>query len=101
MFKNYIGMAFRSLKKHKVYTLINILGLAVGISAAILILLFIRFELNYDGFHKDKDSIYRVSIVSIREGKVEREIPLSTISRSRILKYMRKEFFRKSKLFIL
>jgi len=61
MFKNYIKIAFRNLRRHKGYSLINILGLAVGITACILILLFVQDELSYDQFHVKKDRIYRVT----------------------------------------
>lgn len=63
-------MAFRSLRKQKVYSFINILGLAVGISATILILFYLRFEWSYDNFHEDSKNIYRVSIKAIQEGKI-------------------------------
>ncbi|HZX09675.1 MAG TPA: ABC transporter permease [Acidobacteriota bacterium] len=69
MIKNYLLMAFRNLKKYKVYSLINILGLAVGLSAFVLILLYLQFELSYDKFHQNADQIYRVGIKSYQEGK--------------------------------
>ncbi len=73
MFKNYFLMAFRNLKKHRTYTLINVFGLALGLSAAILILLYLQFEISYDRFHENADSIYRVSIRHLREGVSEEE----------------------------
>jgi len=73
MIKNYLLTAFRNLKKYKVYSLINILGLAVGLSAFVLILLYLQFELSYDRFHKDADQIYRVAVKSFQEGKYEEE----------------------------
>lgn len=66
-------MAFRNLKKHKAYSLINILGLAVGLSAAVLILLYLQFELSYDRFHQNADRIYRVAVKSYQEGKYARD----------------------------
>ena len=69
MIKNYLLTAFRNLKKYKTYSLINILGLAVGLSAFILILLYLQFELSYDRFHKDASQIYRVGVKSFQEGK--------------------------------
>ena len=71
MFKSYFQMAFRNLKKQKAFTLINIIGLAVGLSATILILLFLQFEMSFDRFHSDKDRLYRVSIDRIKDGKIE------------------------------
>jgi len=89
MIKNYLLTAFRNLKKHKVYSLINILGLAVGLSAFVLILLYLQFELSYDKFHQDADQIYRVGIKSYQEGKYTRE---SYIFTPPIGEDMKKEF---------
>jgi putative ABC transport system permease protein len=60
MFKNYLTIAFRNLWKHKIFSIINILGLAVGISACFLIYLYVSFETSYDNFHTKADRIYRV-----------------------------------------
>src|ERR1700759_5464138 len=60
MIKNYIKIAFRNLWRHKSFSLINILGLAVGMTACFLIFLYVRFELSYDSFHKNANRIYRV-----------------------------------------
>ncbi|MEO8416081.1 MAG: ABC transporter permease [Ginsengibacter sp.] len=60
MFKNYFKTAFRNLKRNKSYTLINTLGLAVGIGACFLIFLIVQFESSFDNFHPKKNSIYRV-----------------------------------------
>ena len=73
MFKNYFLMAFRNLKKHKAYALINVFGLALGLSAFILILLYLQFEISYDRFHENADSLYRVSIRHLREGNFEED----------------------------
>jgi len=61
MFKNYLKIAFRNLAKNPSYSFINVFGLALGITAFLLILLFIRYELSYDTYHKNSDRIYRVS----------------------------------------
>lgn len=61
MLKNYIKIAFRSFKKNKTYSVINIFGLAIGISAFIFIFLFIQDEISYDKFHQNSDRIYRVT----------------------------------------
>jgi putative ABC transport system permease protein len=71
MFKNYFLMAFRNLRKHRAYTLINVFCLALGLSAFILILLYLQFEISCDRFHENADSIYRVSIRHLREGNFE------------------------------
>lgn len=60
MFKNYLKVAIRNLQRGKVYGLINILGLAIGIACCLLIFLFVMQELRYDRFHANIDRIYRV-----------------------------------------
>jgi hypothetical protein len=59
MFYNYFKTAFRNLLRNKGYAAINIVGLAVGIAACLLIFLVIQFETSFDNFHKKKDQIYR------------------------------------------
>lgn len=61
MLKNYLKIAWRNLSKHKAFTLINIMGLAVGMTACFLIFLYVNFELSYDQFHSKGDRIYRLS----------------------------------------
>ncbi|MCP4726760.1 MAG: FtsX-like permease family protein [bacterium] len=62
MFKNYLKVAFRNLIRQKYYSVINIAGLAIGMSVCFLILLWVQDELNFDNFHKNKDNIYRMVI---------------------------------------
>ena len=59
MFRNYLKVATRYLLRYKSYTAINISGLAVGITACILIMLFVKSEFSYDKFHSQADRIYR------------------------------------------
>jgi putative ABC transport system permease protein len=60
MLKNYITVAFRSLVRNRVYSLINILGLTVGIACFMVIAIFVHNEYRYDRFHSKADRIYRV-----------------------------------------
>ena len=60
MFRNYFKTAIRNLSRNKNYALINVLGLAVGTAASLLIFLVIQFETSFDNFHKKKDGIYRL-----------------------------------------
>ncbi len=60
MIKNYLKIAFRTLTKNKLFSVVNILGLAVGITAAVFILQYSFFELSYDSFNKAHNDIYRV-----------------------------------------
>jgi putative ABC transport system permease protein len=61
MIRNYIKIAFRNLFKDRFYSLLNILGLSIGITTSMLIMLFISDELSYDKFHKNADDIYRIT----------------------------------------
>ena len=54
MFKNYFKTAFRNLWKNKAYAAINIVGLAIGMAACILIILFVSYEKSFDDFHSKK-----------------------------------------------
>jgi putative ABC transport system permease protein len=68
MLKNYLTSAYRNLLNNKAFSLINIVGLAIGMAAFLLILQYVRFELSYDTFHKKGDRIYRVGTGIYREG---------------------------------
>ena len=63
MFKNHLKVAFRTILRNKIYSVISILGLSVGLASAILVLLFMKSELSYDSFHKNADNIYRLTTV--------------------------------------
>jgi putative ABC transport system permease protein len=67
MYKNYLKIAVRNMLKSKAYSVINVLGLAIGMAATILILLFVQNELSYDKYHENADRIYRVSRAWINE----------------------------------
>src|SRR4051812_698853 len=60
MISNYFKIALRSLTKFKGYTVINLMSLALGLTAGILIMLYVIDELSYDKFHAKADRIYRV-----------------------------------------
>jgi putative ABC transport system permease protein len=60
MLKSYITIAFRNIFRNKVYSAINITGLAIGMAACFFIFLYVRFELSYDKFHKNAGRLYRV-----------------------------------------
>ena len=64
MFKNYFKITIRNLWKNKIFSLINIFGLAIGLACCILIFLFIRNELSYDKFNVHADNIYRVTSIA-------------------------------------
>ena len=60
MFWNYLKVAWRNLLRHPLYTAINVVGLAVGLTCCLLVLLFVFDEVSYDRFHEKADRIYRV-----------------------------------------
>ncbi len=60
MLSNYLKIALRNIYKHKGYSLINIVGLAIGMACCLLILLYVNDELSYDRYHENAERIYRV-----------------------------------------
>lgn len=60
MLKNYFIVAWRNFRHNKIFSLINVLGLSIGISAALVIFLIVQYEFSFDRFEKDGDRIYRV-----------------------------------------
>ncbi len=66
MFKNLITITLRNIRKDKTYSAINILGLTVGITCSVFLLMYILDELSYDRYHMDADNIYRV-VSNIKE----------------------------------
>ena len=61
MIKNWLKIALRNIKRHKLYSFINLLGLAVGMACFFLIYMHIADEINYDKFHQMAERIYRVT----------------------------------------
>ncbi|MDX1939042.1 MAG: ABC transporter permease [Saprospiraceae bacterium] len=75
MWKNYIKIAFRNMAKHRGYTVINIAGLAIGVTVCFLLSLWVKDELSYDRFHSNAEHIYR-ALWKARFGDNEWNIPL-------------------------
>ena len=69
MFRNYIKTALRNLTKNKMFSLISIFGLSVGMVCFFLIFSFINYEKSYDNFHKNKDNIYCIYKEQTIEGR--------------------------------
>ena len=65
MLKNYFKIAFRNLIKQKLFSFINIFGLAIGITCSILIILFVNYEKSYDQFNKKADRTYRLAVSAL------------------------------------
>ena len=69
MFKYFIKITYRTFLRNKLNSLINIFGLAVGISSFILISLYASYELNWESYHNDHERIYLVHLVKTLSGK--------------------------------
>ena len=61
MFRNYLAAALRNLARNKLFSVINIAGLAIGFAAAMLIGLYLRYELTYEQFLPGHERVYRIS----------------------------------------
>ena len=77
MLKNYFKIAIRNIEKNRVFSFINVLGLAIGISACLIIFTVTSFELSFDQFHPDKKKIFR--IVTEIQNSASKYNPMSTI----------------------
>jgi putative ABC transport system permease protein len=77
MLRNYIKVAFRNLRRNKLYASLNILGLSIGLGSFFIIYLFLQNELAYDQFHEKKDRIYRVVKTSENDFGVEKRAGMS------------------------
>jgi putative ABC transport system permease protein len=79
MFKNYFTIAWRNILRHKVFSLINISGLTLGVCACMVIFLVCRYEFSFDGFHPDKERIYHVGsqqpVGPVDDGNSSRVLP--------------------------
>jgi putative ABC transport system permease protein len=89
MIRNYFKTALRNLKKNKVFSFINISGLAIGMAACLLILEYVNFELSYDQFNKNVADLYRVYNDRYQNGKL---IQHGTITYSAIGKAMQDDY---------
>jgi putative ABC transport system permease protein len=77
MLKSFFKLTLRNLLKRKWYSIINILGLATGMAACLVILEYVNLELNYDSFHTFKNQVYRTLTTSYRNGESRGTFPLS------------------------
>jgi putative ABC transport system permease protein len=75
MFSNLFKITWRVLIRNKVFSLINVLGLAIGIAACLLIVQYISFELGYDNLHKKADRIYRIKHENHAPGSITENLP--------------------------
>jgi len=89
MLKSYLTTAWRNIRKNKVFSFINVIGLSIGLAACLLILQYVNFELSYDQFNSNIGDIYRVYNDRYQNGKL---IQHGTITYSGIGKAMQHDF---------
>jgi len=75
MIKNNLKIAWRILIRQKAFSAVNILGLAIGMAACLLIVQYISFEISYDNFHKNGDRIYRIKHKNYSQGNLIENLP--------------------------
>ncbi len=78
MYKNYLVVFFRKLVRHKTISLINLIGLTIGMTSCFLILIYIAFEFSYDKQHDQVENIYRIRLDLFEDGKRFIELPKCT-----------------------
>src|SRR5688572_27085464 len=71
MLQNYFKIAYRHLLKSKVFTFINVMGLAVAITAFLFIVQYASFEMSYDQFHENSEEIYRLALEYYENGELK------------------------------
>jgi len=85
MFKNYLKIAWRNIRKNKTFSIINITGLAIGLSCFLLIALYVMDELSYDKFYPNADRIYRINS-DIKFGGANLHMPVTSDMMGELLK---------------
>jgi ABC-type antimicrobial peptide transport system permease subunit len=70
MFRNYLKIAYRNLLRNKSFSLLNIVGLSIGLAVTAIILIWINFEIGYDRFHENSDRIYEVNNIYPVDGEI-------------------------------
>ncbi len=82
MLRNFMLVAWRHLVRQPLYSILNILGLAVGIAASLFILLYLNFELNFDEFHEQKERLYRVETNGLKLRTREMDVDWQGVPRN-------------------
>ena len=89
MIRNYLTIAYRNLVRNKIYSLINIFGLAIGMAACFFIFQYVHFESSYDKFNKNFNRLYRVPISY--SGSLS-NVPITASNHPAIAPAMKKDF---------
>jgi putative ABC transport system permease protein len=81
MFRNYIKTAWRNIRKNKLFSFINILGLSIGVATCFIIMLYVQDELSYDKFNKNADNIARVIFkADVNGGKINESVTMPPVA---------------------
>jgi putative ABC transport system permease protein len=72
MLKNYFLIAWRNMMKSKIFSFINVFGLAIGLTCCMLISLYLYNELSYDAYHRHKEQLYQLGTIFVKQGGEER-----------------------------
>lgn len=83
MFRNYLKTAWRNIRKNKLFSAINILGLSIGIALCFIIMLYVQDELSYDRFNKNADNIARINFnANINGGKINESVVMAPVAQT-------------------
>ena len=83
MIRNYLKTAWRNIRKNKLFSFINILGLSIGIATCFIIMLYVQDELSYDRFNKNADNIARVVFhADINGGKIDESVSMPPVAQT-------------------
>jgi putative ABC transport system permease protein len=77
MIRNYLRIAWRNLRSNRGTAAINLLGLTIGLASCLVILLYVRYESSFDGFHRDADRMYRVITIDRALGVSSNEVAIT------------------------
>ncbi|HLX65522.1 MAG TPA: ABC transporter permease [Puia sp.] len=98
MLRNYFSVVWRILLRQKVFSTINIAGLALGMAACLLIVQYISFERSYDNFYAHGDDIYRIHHQSYRDGALAENMPMTYAAVGPVLKSAFPEVIRETRV---
>src|SRR6516164_9028957 len=83
MIKNYFKTAWRNIRKNKLFSFINILGLSLGIATCFIIMLYVQDELNYDRFNTNANNIARINFnANINGGKIKESVVMAPVAQT-------------------
>ncbi len=83
MFRNYIKTAWRNIRKNRLFSFINILGLAIGIATFFVIMLYVQDELSYDRFNEKADRIARIIFqADVNGGKINESVTMAPVAQT-------------------